>query len=81
MLYGVGCALLQTLAGLSNEVLDSVPFVLDVLLECTSKLALVVFLLVVELFLPLGPGLDLSEARKPKSVLCFARLKTRLQLL
>lgn len=61
---GALCVTLQTLAGLIDELLDSLSLLLDVLLEGIGKLTLVVFLLVIELLLPLGPGLDLSDAHK-----------------
>lgn len=68
--YGVLRVPLQSLDRLIDELLDSLPLLLDVLLEGTGKVALVVFLLVVELLLPLGPGLELSDARKHKSSIC-----------
>lgn len=68
----LGCgSLLQTLVGLVDEHLGNLTILLDVLLEGTSELALVVFLLVIEPLLPLGPGLELSGARKPELVLCL----------
>lgn len=61
---------LQTVTGLADKLFDALTVVLNILLEGTGEVALVIFFLVIELLLPLCPGLEMPVSRTPGSVLC-----------